>query len=269
MIAAQRKAKQAASEINLRVEMEVNGTMKQGNIDRVRALAPDLFNSSVGSLPDGWTDIVAAFVQEVSDIGEGMMSPAEVRFERTIAGLKAYIWPNADMQWTDGKGVQLIEAQRRLYILSQHKCEDCGADGKLVPLGDRVIFYLCQEHEDQAREKLTAQVQAFDARVRFREEVSILFQKHSTVWLHVSDHNEPILREALTDIKKIVVDRDLVGKIYVTKINESEGQLFLAVRYDPSVDHATVLDIDDIVHHVHRLSDEASMIANRGSSDDA
>lgn len=268
LIAAQRKAKQAASEINLRVEMEMTGTMKQGNIERIRAAAPDLFHSSVGSLPDGWTDIVMTFFREVSDLGEGMITPAEVRFERSNAGLKAFISPNSEMHWTDGDAVQVINAQRRLKISSQHTCEDCGAAGKLVPLGDRVTFVLCQEHEDKARQKLTAQIEAFDERIRFRQEVSILFQEQATVWLHVSDHNTAILRKAMLDIKKIVEDRDLTGKVHVTKITESEGQLFLSVRYDPTVDMDTRLDVDDIIHHANQLSDEASLKANRGGADD-
>jgi len=269
LIDAQRKAMQAASELNLKVEIEVEGAMKPEKIDRIRAAAPDLFHSSVGSLPDGWTDIVMTFFQEVSDLDEGMVTPAEVRFERSNAGLKAFVWPNSEMQWTDGDAVQVINAQRRLKISSQHTCEDCGADGHLVQLGDRVTFILCKEHEDKAREKLTAQIKAFDERIRFRQQVSILFQKHANVWLHVSDQNTPILRKALSDIKKIVEDRDLIGKIYVTKVTESEGQLFLSVRYDPLVDVATRLDVDDIVHHAQRLSDEASLAEGKGGSDDA
>lgn len=269
LIDAQRKAMQAASQLNLKVEMEVEGTMKPENNERIRAIAPDLFHSSVAHIPNGWTDIVAAFSQEVHDLGEGMMSPGDVRFEWGNAALKAYIWPNTDMQWTDEKAIQLIDAQRRLYISSQHTCEDCGADGKLVPLGDRVRFIFCQEHEDKARKKLTAQVQAFDERVRFREDVSVLFQNHSNIWLHVSDHNGPILKRAMLDIKKIAEQRGLIGKIYVTKITESEGQLFLSVRYDPTVDMATRHDVDDIVHHAQRLSDDASLAAGKGAADDA
>ncbi|KPF42999.1 hypothetical protein [Rhizobium sp. AAP43] len=270
LIDAQRKAKQAASQLNLKVEIEVEGTMKQEKIDRVRAAAPDLFHSSIASLPDGWTDIMTTFLQDVSDLGEGMLTPAEVRFERSASGVKAFICPNPDMQWTEAKALQLINAQRQLTISSQHTCEDCGADGHLVPLGDRVRFVFCQKHEDRARQKLTEQVQAFDERIRFRSETSFLFQKHSNIWLHVSDHNTPILREALLNIKTIVEERDLIGKIHVTKIIDSEGQLFLSVRYDPLVDVATRLDVDDIVHHAQRLSDEASLKANRGvSCDDA
>lgn len=269
LIDAQRKAKQAASQLNLKVEIEVEGTMKQEKIDRVRAAAPDLFHSSIASLPDGWTDIMTTFLQDVSDLGEGMLTPAEVRFERSTSGVKAFICPNPDMQWTEAKALQLIDAQRRLTISSQHTCEDCGADGHLVPLGDRVTFFLCQEHEDKARQKLTAQIEEFDERIRFRGEISILFQEHSNVWLHVSDHNTLILRKALSDIKKIVEDRDLIGKIYVTKVTELEGQLFLSVRYDPLVDVATRLDVDDIVHHAQRLSDEASLAEGKGGSDDA
>lgn len=269
LIEAQRKAKLAASVINLKVEMEVEGTMKQENIDRIRAAAFDLFHPSVVSLPDGWTGIMTTFLQEVSDLGEGIMTPGEVRFERSNAGLKTFVWPNRDMQWTEAKALQLIDAQRRLHVSSQHTCEDCGADGKLVPLGDRVSFFLCEDHEDKARQKLTAQIEAFDERIRFRQEVSILFQEHANVWLHVPDHNAPILKKAMLDIKEIVEDRDLIGKVYVTKVTESEGQLFMSVRYDPSVDVATRLDVDDIVHHAHRLSDEASLAANKGGSDDA
>ena len=268
LIDAQRKAKLAAFVFNLKVEMEVEGTMKQENIDRIRAAAFDLFHPSVVSLPDGWTGIVAAFMQEVADLGEGMTT-ADVRFERSTRGIKAFIWPNPDMQWTEGKAHQLIEAQRRLTISSQHTCEDCGADGKTVLLGDRVVFFFCKVHEDKVREKLAAKIQAFDERVRFRSETSILFQKHSNIWLYVSDHNTPILRKALTDIKTIVEERGLIGKIHITKIIDSEGQLFISVRYDPAVDVATRHDVDDIVHHAQRLSDDASLAAGKGTSDDA
>lgn len=269
LIEAQRKAMQAASQLNLKVEMEVNAAMKPENVERIRAAHPDLYDPSIASLPDGWTEAVKVFLEEFEALGEGMMSPGDVSFERTNSGLKAHIFANPEMKWTPRKSWELLKWQRVLYKSVRDACEWCSKlDAQPVQLGERVTFFLCQQHRTSAEEKLTAQVQAFDARVRFREEVSVLFQEHSTVWLNVSDHNTPILRKALTDIKKIVVDRDLIGKIYVTKITESEGQLFLSVRYDQAVDMASRLDVDDIIHHAQWLSDEASLKANRGGHGD-
>ncbi|MFL0693667.1 MAG: hypothetical protein ACJLUP_16685 [Agrobacterium tumefaciens] len=235
-----------------------------------------LYHESMAKLPDGWIGPLVDMLQTlrqlslVEPVYPSIETWVELRVERTAAsGAIVFMTPLLPPdQWGHERALACLVALSAFGEASKATCEWCGQPGAPVQLGERVTFFLCEEHKSSAEEKLAAQVQAFDERVKFREKVSILFQKQATVWLNVSDHNAPILQEALTDIKKIVVDRDLVGKIFVTKITESEGQLFLSVRYDPSVDFATVIEIDDIVHHVHRLSDEASLLANRGGAND-
>jgi len=126
---------------------------------------------------------------------------------------------------------------------------------------------LCEEDATSAREKLSAKVAAFDERIRFRGEVSVLFQEHSLISLHVSDQNTPILKKALLDIKQIVEQRDLIGKVFVTKINESEGQLFISARFEKA-DPASNFEIEDIIHHAQWQSDQASLAANKEGGDD-
>lgn len=228
---------------------------------------PALYDSSVGHMPDGWASIISTFFANFYDLGEDMMVPGQVRFEREASGLKAFVWTNPEMQWPEKKAKALVEMQSALLLASQRTCEWCGQPAGPVVLGDRVTFYLCEEDGASAREKLAAKVQAFDERVRFRGETSILFQEHSNVWLHVGDINTPILRKALLDIKKIVVERDLIGKVYVTKIKESEGQLFISARADKA-DPASQFEIAEIIKNAEWQSDQASLAANRKALDD-
>lgn len=240
--------------------------MDQEDVRHLSGFYPDLWHESAASMPDGWSSIIAEFFGDVANIGD-LLDAVGCRLERSPSGLKVFCFPE-NVSWSEQQLDELYKAQRTLYQLSQVTCEWCGQPGASVQLGDRATFFLCDEHKTSAQEKLRAQIEAFDERVRFRGEVSVLFQKHSNVWLSCSDHNTPILRRALLDIRKIVETRDLTGKVHVTKVTESEGQLFVSVRYDPAVDVATRYDVDDIVHHAQRLSDEASLKANRGGADD-
>lgn len=242
--------------------------MKPENVERIRAAHTELFHPSVGDVPDGWTHILMTFMGEFRDLGEGMMSSGEIRFERTNSGLKAYVWPNSEMQWSD-KAQAIVELQRKLYVSSHAACEWCGKpDAQPVPLGEPVTFFLCEEHKAKAEAKLTARIEAFDERVKFREEMAVLFQPMSVMSLQVSDHNLDILRKALRDIKRIVEERGLVGKIFVTKVMESEGQLFISARCDQA-DVATQFEVADIVKHAEWQSDQASLAAGKEEDDDA
>ena len=245
--------------------------MKIENQQRIRDAYPDLFDSSVEQMPDGWASIITTFLAEYFDLGEGKMSAGEVRFERTNSGLKAFILVNPEMQLSPEKAQAAIGLQRNLHLSSRVTCEWCGkGNAGPVQLGDRVCFFLCEEDGNSAREKLSAQVKAFDERVRFRSEVSMLFQEHSNVWLSCSDINMPFLRKALLDIQKIVEERGLGGKVHVTKVFEDEGQLFISARYSDDVDPASNFEIEDIIHHAQWQSDQASLAANKeGLADDA
>ncbi|WP_312356741.1 hypothetical protein [Agrobacterium sp.] len=241
--------------------------MKIDNQKLIRDAYPDLFDSSVSRLHDGWTDIITTFLAGFHELGEGEMSPGEVRFEREVTGITAFCWPNPEMEWTSEKTQALIQMQHRLHLASQRTCEWCGMPGAATKLGDRVTIYLCEEDAASAREKLSAKVQAFDERIKFRGEVSILFQERATVWLHVGDVNTPILRKALLDIKKIVEDRGLIGKVFITKVMESEGQLFISARCD-NADPATQFEIQDIIKHAEWQSDQAHLAANKEDMSD-
>jgi hypothetical protein len=249
--------------------MAEKAEMKPKNVERIRTAHPEHFHPSVASVPDGWTEFVLVFLNEFESLGEGMMSPGDIRFERTNSGLKAHVWANPEMQWTPKKSWELLKWQRVLYKSSRDACEWCSKLGaQPVQLGDRVTFFLCEEHALSARAKLAAQVQAFEERVKFREEVSCLFQPMSVMTLQVSDHNLEILHKALREIKRIAEERDLVGKILVTKVHESEGQLFLSARCDQA-DPATQFEVADIVRNAEWKSDQASLAANKESDDDA
>jgi len=101
--------------------------MKIENQQRIRDAYPDLFDASISRLHDGWTDIIMAFIRDFHDLGEGMMSPGEVRFERESTGIKAFVWPNPEMQWTATKTHAVVDMQRQLHFSSQSTCEWCGA----------------------------------------------------------------------------------------------------------------------------------------------
>lgn len=175
--------------------------MQIENQKRISDAYPDLFDASVARLHDGWTEIIMAFFRDFHGLGDGTMSPGEIRFEREVTGIKAFCWPNPQMQWPEGKAQALLEMQHKLHLSSQSTCEWCGKPASATKLGDRVTIYLCEEDAASAREKLSAKVAAFDERVKFRGEIGILFQEHANVWLHVGEINAPILRKALLDIK--------------------------------------------------------------------
>lgn len=241
--------------------------MEPENVKKLQSLHGKYWHQSAATLPDGWTNILAEFLGLMDDLGD-LADAVSLRFERCPDGLRAFAFPEMSY-WHPQQMNSLRIAQRNLLHGSRETCEWCGkGNAGPVQLGDRVSFFLCEEDGNLAREKLAAKVQAFDEGVRFRGEISILFQKHANVWLHVSDHNTPILRKALLDIKKLVEERNLIGKVYVTKIMESEGQLFIHARCDQA-DPASQFEIADIIKHAEWQSDQASLAANKEDRDEA
>lgn len=241
--------------------------MKPENVKKLQSRHGKYWHNSVTSLPDGWTEIVGQFLGSMDDLGD-LADAVSLRFERCPDGLRAFAFPEIS-RWHPEQMNSVRIAQHNLLHTSRETCEWCGkGNAGPVELGDRVTFFLCEEDGNLAREKLAAKVKAFDERVHFRGEVSVLFQEHSNVWLNCSNHNLPILQKALLDIKQIVESRDLIGKVFVTKIKESEGQLFLSARCD-KVDPATQFEIQDIIKHAEWQSDQASLAANKADRDDA
>lgn len=266
--ALQRQSIMRAQQRRLGLDYLRDTEMNPENFERIRAAHPEHFHLSVGDVPDGWTELVKVFLEEFESLGESMMSPGDVRFERTNSGLKAHVWANPEMRWTPEKAQAVVGLQRHMYTSSRETCERCGkGNAEPVQLGEHVTFFLCEEHKASAEAKLTAQIEAFDERIKFREEMSILFQKFSTVTLHLSEINAPILRKALLDIKRIVEERDLIGKVFVTKVHESEGQLFISARCDQA-DPASQFEIQDIVKHAEWQSDQAHLQSGREDGHD-
>lgn len=265
--ARQRETIMRAQQSQLGLEYAREIEMKPENVQKLQSLHGRYWHSSVATLPDGWTAIVAEFLGRIDEIGD-LADAVSVRFERCPDGLRVFAFPEMS-RWHPEQMNGLRIAQRNLLHASRETCEWCGK-GNAVPvqLGERASFFLCEEHGQAAREKLTAQVQAFDQRVRLRDEMSVLFQSMAVMGIQVNDRNLDILRNALLDIKKIVEERDLIGKVHVTKIMESEGQLFISARCDKA-DPASQFEIQDIIKHAEWQSDQASLAAGKESSDDA
>lgn len=235
-----------------------------------------LYHESMSTLPDGWIGPLVDMLQTMRQLS--LIDPVHpkivewvtLRVERTsTSGATAFAHPLLPpAQWSAGRTFACLEALSAFGAAVKETCEKCGHPGAACQIG-QMTFFLCEEHGSIARERLTEKVEAYEERIRFRNEVSVLFQKHSPVALHVSTHNFTILRQALRDIKQIVDDRGLVGKVYVTRVEESEGQLFLSARYDKDVDPASNFEIEDIIHHAQWQSDQASLAANKDDRDDA
>lgn len=222
--------------------------MKPENILKLQALYGKYWHPSAANLPNGWTEIVGHFFSDLDDIGD-LVDAVSVRFERCPDGARAFAFPEMP-RWHPQQMNTLRIAQRVLLLKSRETCEWCGKpDAQPVQLGERVTFFLCEEHKEKAEAKLAAQIKAFDERVSFRDEMSAIFQPMSVMALQVNDNNLPILRDTLRRIKKIVEERNLVGQIFVTKVEESEGQLFISARCSEEVDPATQFEVADIVHH--------------------
>lgn len=240
--------------------------MKSENIQKLQAAHGKYWHQSIAVLPDGWAEIVGEFLSSMDDLGD-LDDAVSLRFERCSDGLRAFAFPEMS-RWHPEQINSLRIAQRNLLHASRETCEWCNkGNAGPVQLGDRVTFFLCEEDGNSARDKLTAQVAAFDERARFRGEISVLFQAHSLISVNVSDQNTPILKQALLDIKKVVEERGLVGKVFVTKIMESEGQLFLSARADQA-DPETQFEIADIIKNAEWQSDQTSLAANRKARDD-
>ncbi|MCZ7890464.1 hypothetical protein O9X99_02120 [Agrobacterium salinitolerans] len=235
-----------------------------------------LYHETMSTLPDGWIGPLVDMLQAMRQLS--LVEPVHpkietwvaLRMERTsTSGAVAFASPLLPPdQWSAGRAFTCLEALSAFGAAVKETCEKCGHPGQACQIG-QMTFYLCDEHGSIARERLTAKVEAYEERIRFRGEVSVLFQEHSRVSLHVSDRNFSILRQALRDIKQIVDERGLAGKVHVTKIEDSEGQLFLSARYEKDVDPASNFEIEDIIHHAQWQSDQASLEANKERDDDA
>lgn len=231
-----------------------------------------LYHESMAQLPVGWIGPVVDLLQTMRQLS--LLEPARptvetwvsLRVERTQSGAAAFASPNLpSLKWSAERAYACMEALSAFSGVVQITCEKCGHGAGPCHIGE-MTFFFCEEHAAIARERLTVKVEAFEQHNRFRNEIKVLFQEHSTISLHVSDHNYDILRNALLDIKQIVEERSLIGKVYITKIMESEGQLFLSARCDHA-DPATRFEIQDIIKHAEWLSDQASLAAGKERSD--
>lgn len=234
-----------------------------------------LYHDSMSTLPDGWIGPLVDMLQTmrqlslVDPIHPKIETWVALRVERTsTSGAIAFAHPALPSdQWGQERAYACFEALSVFGAAVKETCEKCGHPGAACQIG-QMTFYLCEEHGSVARDRLTEKVEAYEERIRFRNEVSVLFQKHSPVALHVSTHNFTILRQALRDIKQIVDERGLAGKVFVTKVHESEGQLFLSARCDQA-DPVTQFEVQDIIKHAEWEADQASLARNKEDGDDA
>lgn len=264
--ARQRKTVMRAQQSQLGLDYLREIEMKPESVQKLQSLHDKYWHSSVAALPDGWTAIVAEFLGRIDEIGD-LADAVSLRFERCPDGARAFAFPEMS-RWHPEQMNGLRIAQRNLLHASRETCEWCGkSQAEPVQLGDHVSFFLCSEHRASAEEKLAAQIEAFDERVRFRNEMSVLFQPMSCMSIQVGDHNFDIMRKALRDINKIVEERDLIGKVFITKIMESEGQLFISARCG-TADPASQFEIQDIIKHAEWQSDQVSLAANKEGRDD-
>ncbi|TAW50620.1 hypothetical protein [Rhizobium leguminosarum] len=234
-----------------------------------------LYHETMSKLPDGWIGPLVDMLQAMRQLS--LVEPVRpkieewvtLRVERTsTSGAIAFAHPLLPPDhWGQHRAYACIEALSAFGSAVKATCEKCGHPGAACQIG-QMTFFLCEEHSLIAKDRLTEKVEAYEERIRFRNEVSVLFQEHSRVSLQVNDRNFPILRQALRDIKQIVDERGLAGKVYVTKMQESGGQLFLNARCDEA-DPASQFELQDIVKHAEWQSDQASLATNKERDDDA
>lgn len=225
--------------------------MKDENIGHLRRKFGPVYDNSIHDIPDGWAGIIGDFLQFLEDLGD-LTDAVSCRYERTPSGLKAFVFPEMS-RWHPEQLHALQAAQRTLYGLSQQTCETCGKPAIYPP----TARFLCIEH-DAAVQRDLAELEAITAELE-----AILPYKH----LRDFDLGIPVLlREliysTLRQINQIVESEDLIGRVFVIKIEVSENQLFLNVRYDRDFPAAIRSNIDDLIKHAERQSDE---IARGGS----
>ncbi len=265
--ARQRQSLTNAAHSRLWLQLSEEMSMQQDHFHQLQALHGKYCHGTVATLPDGWTDIVKKFLGEMDDIGD-LVDAVSLRFERSADGARAFAFPEMS-RWHPHQMNSLRIAQRDLLHVSRETCERCGK-GNAAPIavGDGG-FFLCEEHTAEVQEQLTALTEAMDDRARFRDSVSDILPPTTALLLPMTEYNTAIMRKALLDIKAIVEAKGLVGHVTATKVVESEGQLFLTVRFGPQVDPGAQFEIADIVKHAEWESDQASLAANKEDRDDA
>ncbi len=264
--ARQRQSVIKASHSTLWLQLSEEMSMQQDHFHRLQALHGRYCHGTVATLPDGWSNIVGQFLGTMHDLGD-LVDAVSLRFERSADGARAFAFPEIS-RWHPDQMNSLRIAQRNLLHASRETCERCGlGNATPVSVGERA-FFLCQEHTAEVESKLASLAEAMDQRARFREKVADILPPTTALLMRMTDYNTTIMRKALLDIKAIVEAQRLVGHVIVTKVVESEGQLFLTVRCGPQVDPATQFEIADIIKHAEWQSDQASLEVNKEVRDD-
>ncbi|TZG36643.1 hypothetical protein [Agrobacterium sp. B1(2019)] len=255
--ARQRQALEKAGHRTLWLALSESMSMQQDNFHRLEALHSRYCHGTVATLPDGWTYIVGLFLGMIDDLGD-LADAVSLRFERCPDGARAFAFPEMS-RWHPHQMNSLRIAQRGLLHASRETCEACGKDNAVpMSVGDG-SFFLCQEHQASVQEKLDKLTEDMDERAQFREQVSDILPPTTALLLPMTDYNTRIMRKALLDIKAIAEAQALTGHVIVTKVIESDGQLFLNVRCGPQVDPATQFEIADIVKHAEWESDQSEI----------
>lgn len=263
--ARQRQALTKAEHRNLWLALSEKMSMQQDNFLRLQVLHSRYCHGTVATLPDGWTDIVGQFLGAMHDLGD-LVDAVSLRFERSADGARAFVFPEMS-RWHPHQMNSLLIAQRELLDASRETCEACRkGNAKPVSVGERA-FFLCQEHTGEVESKLASLAEAMDERARFREKVANILPPTTALMMRMTDYNTTIMRQVLRDIQQIVDERGLAGKVFMTKVQESGGQLFLSARCDQA-DPATQFEIADIIKHAEWQSGQASLEVNKEVRDD-
>ncbi|MGO8476329.1 hypothetical protein ACC739_30400 [Rhizobium ruizarguesonis] len=266
--ARQRQSLTKAEHSSLWLRLSEEMSMLQDHFHQLQALHGRYCHGTVATLPDGWTDIVGEFLGAMDDVGD-LVDAVSLRFERSADGARAFAFPEMS-RWHPEQMNSLRIAQRNLLHASRETCEACGkGNAKPVSVGERA-FFLCQEHTAEVESKLAALTEAMDERAQFREEVASILPPTTALLLPMTEYNTGIMRKAMLDIKAIVEAQGLAGHVTVTKVIESEGQLFLTVRSGHKMDPVTQFEISDIVKHAEWESDQAHLQSGKeGFENDA
>ncbi|TAX58937.1 hypothetical protein ELI02_02235 [Rhizobium leguminosarum] len=266
--ARQRQSLLKAANSRLWLQLSEEMSMQQDSFHKLQALHGKYCHGTVATLPDGWIKIVGEFLSAIDDIGD-LVDAVSLRFERSADGARAFAFPEMS-RWHPEQMHSLRIAQRDLLHASRETCERCGkGNAGPIAVGERA-FFLCQEHQESVDEKLNELAEAIDDRAQFREQVSHMLPPTTALLLPMTDYNTSIMRKAMLDIKAVVEAQGLVGHVTVTKVVESEGQLFMSARCGPQVDAATQFEVADFIKQAEWESDQAHLQSGKeGFENDA
>ncbi|ARQ56936.1 hypothetical protein Kim5_CH00829 [Rhizobium sp. Kim5] len=243
--------------------------MKKELADKLRLEYEHLWHDSMLAVPDGWIDPLVAMLDKLYALSEvdrsmsfdseGLATWVKIRIEVSSTHSAAYVTPLEPAgEWRPGRALACIDALSEFARQCSKTCSICGLPG--APDGNSMR---CAEHA--AVEPQVSRSQ------RLYQEVRDLFPEvdGKAIDLNVPDHLFDLVASTLRSILKVVERYDIVGKVFITKIEMDGEALFVRVRY---VDLTYVflgaqMEINEMISDLEMLSDEATRKHNLGGSD--